>query len=90
MLQKLRGYKVKKFYAYAWAIDTNSKEGHGYIGMYWWFNRQHPIIPEHLKGVRISLFKTRQTARDCLHVTRGAFPKSKVVKVKVTVETVEK
>ena len=85
---------MKKFYA--WAIDTNSKEGHGYIGMYWLFNRQHLItqipkhLPEHLKGVRISLFETRQKARDCLHMTRGAFPKSKVVKVKVTVETVEK
>jgi len=79
---------MKKFYA--WAIDSNSKEGHGYIGTYWWFNNYGPRIPEHLKGGRISLFKTRQVARDYLHMTRGAFPKSKVVKVKVTVETVKK
>ena len=78
---------MKKFYA--WAIDANSKEGHGYIGMYWWFDNLSRI-PEHLKGMRISLFKTRQIARDYLHTTRGAFPKSKVVKVKVTVETVGK
>ena len=71
---------------YGWAIDTCSDEGHGLIGRYWWFERPVVRVPKHMEGHHTALFCTRREARAVLPKTRRSFPKSKVVKVKVTVE----
>ena len=70
---------------YGWAIDTQSKEGHGYIGRYWWFEG-NCNIPKHMEGHRTALFCTRREAREALPKTRRAFPKSKVIKVIVRIQ----
>ena len=69
----------------AWAIDTQSTEGHGLLGRYFFDNH---ITPS-LEGCRVALFKTREIARQ---YRRGSFwdytPstwKPKVIKVDVTV-----
>lgn len=66
-----------------WAIDTCSREGHGLIGRYWWFEGEPTHIPKHMEGHRSALFCTRREAREALPKTRSSFPKSKVVKVNV-------
>ena len=69
---------------YAWALDTRSDEGHGFLGRYWWASN----LPVHLEGCEIALFKTRAIARQHLpDVTKYSFPKAQVVRVRVTVET---
>ncbi len=78
-----------------WAIDSRSTEGHGLIGRYWWF-KNHLIIPPHLEGCNIAVFKTRKIARENLPAVKGvkgdgffhAFPRARVVKVRLTVEEV--
>lgn len=70
---------------YAWAINTRSDEGHGFIGRFWHFGRP-PFIPDQLLGCRTSLFETRAKAREALPHVKCTFPKARVVKVKVTVE----
>jgi hypothetical protein len=75
----------------AWAIAVNDDDGRkyqGYIGEYWWFHNKSPNIPKHLEGCRIALFVTRKLAREHLEDTRIAFPKSKIVQVKVTVKAI--
>lgn len=68
----------------AWAIDTRSDEGHGFIGRYWWHRGE---LPDHLEGCETALFKTRAIARQYLpDVTRHSFPRAQVVRVRVTVE----
>mgnify|MGYP001572044749 FL=1 len=69
----------------AWAIDTRSIEGHGFIGRYWWFNGL-VTIPKHLLGCKIALFTTRQLARQNLPGVRRAFPNARVVRVSVNIE----
>ena len=70
----------------AWAIDTNSDEGHRLIGRYWWFEGVlPPIIPASLKGCEIALFSTRLQAHKCLPDVLGAFPGARVRRVKVSV-----
>jgi hypothetical protein len=69
----------------AWAIDTQSKEGHGLIGRYWWFDEKSRNIPEHMEGCRFALFKTRDAARKNLARVKRAFPSSKVVHVTVSI-----
>lgn len=72
---------------YGWAIDTQSEEGHGFIGRYWWFEGYGgSLIPAHMEGHRTALFCTRKLAREALPKTRRAFPRSKVVKVIVSVQ----
>ena len=70
----------------AWAIDTRSTEGHGFIGRYWWFDGQPPVIPTSLEGCRIVLFKTRALARKGLTHVKDSFHDAIEVKVEVTVK----
>lgn len=72
----------------AWAIDTCSEEGHGFIGRYWWFKGRLPEVPEHLEGCRLALFETRAIARRNLPAVKGAFPKAKVKRVRVLVDEI--
>ena len=80
----------------AWAIDTKSDEGHGFIGRYWWFDNKPPLVPKHLEGCKVTLFKTRKLARENLKSVTGdpgdgkyhAFPNATVRKVKITIESV--
>ena len=71
---------------YAWAIDTNSSEGHGLIGRYY-FNHQ---IPVSLEGCKIALYKTRAEVRRDLKIMKDSsyipFQKAKVIQVEVTVK----
>lgn len=78
---------IDKFYA--WAIDTRSDEGHGFIGRYWWVNKRVPIIPPYMEGCHVAVFKTRKIARENLSSVKSAFPKAVVVKVLVVVEEVK-
>ena len=71
----------------AWAIDTCSDEGHGYIGRYW-----HRIpLPVHMEGCEIALFKTRELAKaavkDMNEHDYVQFPKAKVARVFVSIVT---
>jgi hypothetical protein len=70
----------------AWAIDTQSGEGHGLIGRYWWFDENSRNIPKHMEGCRFALFKTRKDAREALPKVKRAFPKSKIKHVNVRIE----
>lgn len=72
----------------AWAIHTQSTEGHGFIGAGWWFKNQRPEIPEQLQACRIALFTTRAIARDNLQYVRVkyGFPKAKVIRVTIEVK----
>ena len=76
---------------YAWAIDTNSKEGHGFIGVFW-FEKQKQL-PPYQDGMRTALFRTRKQAREHLLLVRPkdekyhAFPKAKVVRVQIGITT---
>ena len=83
---------VKKFFA--WAIDTQSYEGHGYLGRYWWFKGKSHNIPEHLEDCRVALFNTRRIARENLRYMKTQeyvpFPKAKVVKVEIIIRPVKK
>jgi len=73
----------------AWAIDTNSKEGHGFIGRYWNFGNTYQPLPVHLEGCREALFVTRKLALENLpSVRRYSFPKARVVRVAVTIKTI--
>lgn len=83
MTKKSRTYK-------AWAIDLNSDEGHGMVGIYWWFGGQPSYhIPAHLQGCKIALFATRGQAIKNLHYIRAShYKKAKVVRVRVTIEPI--
>jgi len=73
----------------AWAINTCSDEGHGLIGRYWWFEGNSPVIPTHLEGCKVALFKTRKIARINLTQVKRAFPEAKVIKVEVAIQPIE-
>lgn len=64
---------------YAWAIDTKE---HGYIGRFWNFGTPSNI-PLNMLGCVVSLFETRDIARDALQYVRGAFKKAVVVRVRI-------
>lgn len=70
----------------AWAIFCNSGEGHGFIGRYWDFYKVFYLLPIHLEGCKIALFKTRKDALENLPKVRHAFPKARVVGVSVTIK----
>jgi len=77
----------------AWAIDSNSKEGHGYHGYlgryYWQMPDSSQAIPIHMEGCRIAMFTTRKIARESLKELKShkyvAFPKAKVVRISVSI-----
>ena len=88
-VRKCGRYKTAMQYWSAWAIDSRSEEGHGLLGI-WFIN--HTLRPDPCQlGNTIALFKTRKQARKWLRKDKQlkyqAFPKMRVVKVKVTVET---
>ncbi len=70
----------------AWAINVRR----GFLGRYWWFKGNCPKVPTHLEGCQIAFFCTRKLAREALRYEKVqnfvAYPKSKVSKVKVTIE----
>ena len=72
---------------HAWAIDTQSHEGHGLLGKYWWFFGPPPKIPASMDGYTTAVFKTRAIAREALHSAKRTFPRAKVVKVYVDIST---
>ena len=69
----------------AWAINTNSKDCHGFIGRYWWFYGEAPHIPLNIEGCQTSLFTTRKLAREALPDVKKAFPNAKVSRVFVSI-----
>lgn len=70
----------------AWAIDTQSTEGHSLLGRYFFSNYVTPS----LEGCQVALFTTRAIARQCLKEKFKSYTLStwrpKVIKVKVIVE----
>jgi hypothetical protein len=76
----------------AWAIDTCSDEGHGFIGIYWWFHDGESVkssqVPNQCKGSSIALFEYRKLAEEQIRRAniRATFPKAKVVSVDVIVK----
>jgi hypothetical protein len=70
----------------AWVIDTNSKEGHGLIGRYWWFAGKY-TVPPHLEGCRSAMFTTRKIAREHLPDVKKSFPGATVRKARVSIDT---
>lgn len=75
----------------AWAVDSRSTEGHGFLGRYWVFVNSHRNIPPHLEGCEIALYKTRALAREVAKSVRGdgikysSFPKARAVQVRVQI-----
>lgn len=61
----------------AWAIHTQSVEGHSTIGPYWFIRAK----PECLDGCLPALFRTRAAARTNLEHVRRSFPRAKVIRV---------
>ena len=72
----------------AWAIDSRSNEGHGFLGVYF-MNYKLRLGPCQ-QGNMIALFKTRKQAREWLWREKTkpyqAFPKMAVVRVAITLE----
>lgn len=70
---------------YAWAIDSRSNEGHGFLGVFWF----HPVLVlrPHQDGMRTALFKTRRQAREAMRIARvkRTFPKARVARVTATI-----
>jgi hypothetical protein len=83
-----RGVRKMKEDNLAWAIDTRSAEGHGFIGRYYLSQK----VPKPNEGCKIALFKTRSIAREHLAIMKARtwqqFPKARVVQVRVTVESI--
>lgn len=72
----------------AWAIDTQSTEGHGLLGRYFFDN--HIQKPPSLEGCITALFITRAIARQyCKTVYRGNTWKPKVIKVRVIIQNAD-
>ena len=74
----------------AWAIHTQSPEGHGYIGALYLtsWNRDLPVQCD---GNRTALFRTRRQAREALRLIKGpdwGFKKARVYRVNVTIDGV--
>jgi len=66
----------------AWAIDTRSEEGHGFIGRYYWYQN----LPDSSEGCELALFLTKAKAMKYLPQAREAFPKAQVARVLITVK----
>jgi len=70
----------------AWAINTNSDEGHGFSGRYFFGAN----IPKHMEGCVIALFKKRKEAKEALSILKmGYNPWSKVSVSRVKVSILE-
>jgi len=72
---------------YAWAVNTNSAEGHGFLGRYYFGH----AIPAHLEGGVVALFKTREEARGAIRgltAVYNPFPKIAVSRVRVSINEV--
>lgn len=75
----------------AWAVHTQSREGHGFIGPYYLSAWRDAGIPDQLRGYGIALFRTRREARAALDLVKGpewGFKHARVYRVTVTVEGV--
>ncbi|MBA2526595.1 MAG: hypothetical protein H0V18_12575 [Pyrinomonadaceae bacterium] len=74
----------------AWAIDSNSTEGHGFLGVFA-FDR-FLNVPSCQDGCRTALFRTREEAAAALKNTRKPyyFPKANVRRVVVTITSTTK
>jgi len=80
----------------AWSIDTQSDEGHGLIGRYWWISKYGQVATPN-EGCKKALFATRKLAREHLKYIKGtkydgqyhAFPKAKVVHVRVEISEIK-
>jgi len=74
----------------AWAIDSNSTEGHGFLGIFA-FDR-FLTVPPCQDGSRTALFRTREEAAAALKNTRKPyyFPKATVRRVVVTITSTTK
>ncbi len=78
----------------AWSISTGVIcDKLPLLGRYWWWYGKLHEIPKHLEGCRYSLFKTRKEARLALQADKDkgyiAYPESKVIRVKITIEEVK-
>lgn len=69
----------------AWAIDSCSKEGHVFLGVFWFF----PLGTLHYyqDGMRIALFRTRTAARRAMEGDRvkETYPKARVARVTIVI-----
>lgn len=69
----------------AWAIDTQSTEGHGLLGRYFFAHN----IPPSAEGCKTALFKTRREAREARKRVFNDYTPStwrpKVIKVRVII-----
>lgn len=81
---------MAKYSNMAWAIDTRSREGHGFLGRY--YPPPH-IVPIHLAGCHIAVWNTRRAVRQELARMRAsafkAFPNAQAIRVRVTIEEVK-
>lgn len=71
----------------AWAIDTRSPEGHGYAGV--GYRMSLGDMPS-CCAVRTALFQTRREARKVLPRVKLVFPRAKVVRVALSMRSLEK
>jgi hypothetical protein len=67
-----------------WAINANSKEGHGLLGRYYWNAME---IPPHMEGHHVAVFCTRDLARKALPDVKFSFPKAKIERVTIDIST---
>lgn len=80
-----------------WAIDLNTKEGHGLIGRYFWTAQTSRNIPPHMEGHVTALYKTRREAREVLRAMKeqaakhnfSAWSTARVRKVNVIIWSAE-
>lgn len=73
----------------SWAIDVNDGESYAFIGRYW----DEEGFPELHHPLPTRLFDTRREARDFCRKMKShpykAYPKARVVRVRVVVEAEE-
>ena len=68
----------------AWAINTRSKEGHGFVGIWWWDPTVKPLLMQ--EGQTTALFKTRAKARALLPAVKRAHRHARVEKVVIRIK----
>ena len=81
--------KSKQFKA--WAIHTQSEEGHGYIGIGYLTPRWLTDVPVQCSGNTTAIFRTRKLARQWLKEIKHpewGFKKARVYRVTVNIEGV--
>lgn len=73
---------------HAWAINTRSAEGHGFLGIWCWFDGAAPKLPMHVQGCSTALWPTREAARAALAHERTKYfpwPRARVERVTVAI-----